>query len=187
MGEMDEEAERRAFQEAVMSWRQGSSHVEPGGKSLLVNVNTDTDDAGGGGVGAGQWSNPFGGDGGGRKSSVTAAAGMEEHEKEQDMVIVSARSHYSPQQRDHQGLRPDSGGGGGGGKSLADGVLDEEKERKEFQAAVSAWRSGENHEPSKNKAVAARLAQQMDAQHEQSSQKLREDQDHMLRKIEEVR
>ena len=106
-----------------------------------------------------------------------------------DMVIVSARSHYSPQQQERQGQQRGGSGSGNGGRSLADGVLDEEKERQEFQAAVNAWRTGEEV-PSKNKnmnkAVAERLAQQMDAEHEQSAQRLREDQDLMLHKIQKV-
>lgn len=167
-GMLDEEAERRAFQEAVQSWRQGSSTTEKGGTSLLVNSESGD---------AGQWSNPFGGS---EKSNTTSGAGMSD--EMDDMVIMSARSNYDSQEGlQHQQSK--------GGHCLADGMLDEEKERKEFQAAVNAWRSGE--EPaasvSRNRVVADRLAEQMDAMHQQSSLKLREDQDLMMRKIQKAR
>jgi len=163
-GMLDEEAERRAFQEAVMQWRQGTSATEKGGKSLLVNGDSGDN---------GQWSNPFGG-GSSEKSSATAAAGMDNIQQD-DMVIVSARSHH------------ELNDGNTRGSSLANGILDEEKERKEFQAAVEAWRSGEDKPKSKNKDVAEKLAKQMDAMHEQSSAKLKEDQDNMVRKIQRAR
>lgn len=167
-GMLDEEAERRAFQEAVMQWRQGTNATEKGGKSLLVN--TDNGDGG-------QWSNPFGGGGGGgtERSSATAAAGGGMDDNSDDMVIVSARSHY------------ESDEGKGRGSCLADGQLDEEKERLEFQAAVQAWRLGEDKPVSKNKDIAEKLAKEMDAMHQQASAKLKEDQDGMVRKIQQAR
>lgn len=163
-GMLDEEAERRAFQEAVMQWRQGTSATEKGGKSLLVNADSGDN---------GQWSNPFGGDST-AKSSATSAAGMDNNHPD-DMVIVSARGHNESYETNPRGA------------SLANGMLDEEKERKEFQAAVEAWRSGEDKPNSKNKDVAEKLAKQMDAMHEQSSAKLKEDQDNMVRKIQKAR
>ena len=161
MGVLDEEAERRAFQEAVMAWRQGTCANEKGGKSILVNSEGNDSE---------QWTNPFGD---AKKSNVTTGAGMDKNPEE--MVIVSARSNRSEQDRSSENVQ-----------TLADGALDEEKERKAFQAAVEAWRSGNDKPVSKNKEIADKLAQQMDAMHEESAAKMKRDQDAMLSKIQKV-
>jgi hypothetical protein len=168
-GTIDEEAERKSFQEAVMQWRQGTSSTEKGGANLLVGTDTTGEQ--------GQWSNPFGGDAKASVSvSVTSGVGMNgtpSSAHSDDMVIMSARSNYDPQDEKSSS------------KSLANGVLDEEKERKEFQDAVNAWRTGEE-KPSKNKAIADKLAQQMDDMHQESSAKLKADQYNMIQKIQKV-
>lgn len=142
---LDEEAERRAFQEAVLQWRQGTCSHEKTGKSLLVGG----DHASGS---SGQWQNPF-------PSSTSSGTSLEQGSGE--VLVVSARGR------------------------LAEGELDEEKERREFQAAVLAWRDRDKEPPLGR--AADRLARQLDAMHEQSSAKLREDQESMLRKIEQSR
>lgn len=165
MGAFDEEAERRAFQEAVMAWRQGTSVDEKGGKSLLVQANNGASD---------QWTNPFGA---AKKSSTTTGAGMDQNGD--DMVLLSARSHIDIDASNTHSSPPK--------KSLADGTLDEEKERRAFQAAVDNWRSGADSNVNKSKNMAEKLAQQMDAMHMETAAKMRRDQDSMIERIQKAR
>lgn len=159
---LDEEAERKAFQEAVMEWRRGTSTTEKGGKSMSISAYGDanTDPT--------MWSDPFASDSSQRVPSLTTdATGMEEG-RGGGGVIVSARSQ----------------GGAGGKGSLAEGTLDEEKEQAEFKAAVEAWRTGKT--TSHLKSTAERLAQDMDRDHETSAQKLLENQNNMRLKMEQA-
>jgi hypothetical protein len=87
----------------------------------------------------------------------------------------------------------------GGGMSLADGQLDEAKERAEFAAAVAAWRGGGKDSSegtgtgtgtgttvvpvSGGLSVAEKLAQSMEAEHEKVVARLMEEQDDARRKI----
>jgi hypothetical protein len=152
-GHLDEEAERRAFQEAVMEWRKGGATTEKGIKTLSIRGGSsgDGDD--------GMWNNPFAnpapsdlmGDQGdddaldeeaerrafqaavmewrnGGKATETAeglddedskisagTGGRGRGEDEESYVISSARSERDLRSR--------------GGRSLADGMLDEEREQ----------------------------------------------------------
>lgn len=142
---IDEEAERRAFQEAVMEWRrmgQGSSQSEV----------ADSRPADGG-----MWSNPF-------AQSV-----------DDSQVGTTSHSAKAP-------------------SSLADGALDEEKERAEFAAAVAAWRTaGAAKSESSNAAtgakesaresVAERLAKEMEIEHNRVAAKLLVDQEAAREKL----
>jgi hypothetical protein len=100
---LDEEAERRAFQEAVMEWRRGSSDLGKAnhGRSRGGLGDSDDDDEL---IGSGEgWKKPSG------------AAARDRAEDEESSLISSARGERN--------LRS------GGGPRLADGALDEEKEQ----------------------------------------------------------
>lgn len=118
-GMLDEEAERRAFQEAVMAWRTGGGTTEKGGHTLSLTSYGKSNDAGS--SDNGMWSNPFG-------ENVDSEVGMGLYDDKE--IIVSARGVSSdvPSKayRHNEGAQS--------GKSLADGSLDEEREQ-----AVCNW------------------------------------------------
>lgn len=116
----DEEAERRAFQEAVMEWRRSGKTTEKGGKIMTVSgsggnnkqeQNNDEDD--------GMWKNPFSLR---PQSSRSSGVGIGDSNRnsnnndDESYTILSARSETYSSQGNRRG-------------NLADGVLDEEKEQ----------------------------------------------------------
>ena len=119
-GMLDEEAERKAFQEAVMAWRSGGETTEKGGKSLSLTGYGQTEEGSGDN---GMWSNPFGG-GGGEMQAVSSEVGLGVGEG--DVVLVSARGQRPS---DDGQIGRGGKGSGHGGKKLGDGVLDEEREQ----------------------------------------------------------
>ena len=155
-GALDEEAERRAFQEAVMEWRRGAAEEEAKG----------TDD--------GLWHNPWGG-------------GSESKDPGESKVA--------------DGL---------GMSSLLAGDMDEEAERRAFQAAVAEWRgasttaakdgssvgeasssglgqqAGSPSAMPSSHATAKALAAQMEAEHEASIKELAARKSEMEAKLREA-
>lgn len=111
---LDEEAERRAFTEAVMEWRRmGKAESSGSSNQLSSGINNShssgsSSNTGGGGM----WANPFDNPG----TGSGALGGVGEEEGGQQWASAGASS-----------------GGvmkGGGGGSLLDGTYDEEKERR---------------------------------------------------------
>lgn len=113
---LDEEAEQRAFQEAVMAWRRGTENTEKGIKTLSITSGA----ASMGGVESSMWSNPFAD----VEDSEVGMGGGEDCE-----VLVSARGRISDDDKGPMSGRQ------AGGRSLAEGDLDEAKE----QAVSCCW------------------------------------------------
>lgn len=123
---LDEEAERKAFQEAVAAWRSGKSEEESTTNSSNL------------------WSNPFSDD-----------------VNDGDPAGIAVDDESSPPAQR-----------GGNKVNLLEGFLDEEKEHKEFQAAVEAWRHGKTSARGNSSQLAEQIAREMDAKHQEAAQQL---------------
>ncbi len=112
-GDLDEEAERRAFQEAVMEWRRGGKTTEKGGKMMTISGYGGNEQNTTESEGQGMWTNPFA-----RPDSRSSGVGVGESDNE-SFLLLSARS-----ERESEPRRNDSRQ-----KSLLEGTIDEEKEQ----------------------------------------------------------
>jgi hypothetical protein len=126
-GMLDEEAERRAFQEAVMAWRTGGETTEKGGKTISLTGLVKAE--GGEGTDDGMWSNPFG-------DNVDSEVGLGLYDEKE--IIVSARGVRSEEPvRTHK----HNEGRQSGGRNLGEGSIDEEKEQAVGISSSSSTRS----------------------------------------------
>lgn len=120
---LDEAAEHEAFRKAVMEWRKaGSTTSDSGSSDTHSKVSSASNDDG-------MWKNPFQdlpSESSSKSRSVLIAKDMNDEEDFNDVSSESPATQSPPSSHN--------------GGSLADGIYDEEAERKAFQEAVRMWR-----------------------------------------------
>lgn len=161
-GNFDEEAERRAFQEAVMEWRRGGATTEKGIKTLSVRKSSENRDSDFTVEDDGMWNNPFAPnsatnndilDEEAERQAFQAAvmewrrggSGAEKNSRESTSRLDSRSSAAGGGDEDEESYIISSARGERNlrstGKSLADGTLDEEKEQAVSQLTLHFFTS----------------------------------------------